>query len=159
MIIQKSYKFYAAHRNALLDDKCRNLHGHRYGVQVQFQVQRDGHLTTLFSNFDDKVEPHLLEQYDHAMLIDRHDPLFPFLKMYEESTGDRLKLKILDFPTTVENIAFQLFTELTDFGFDVFSINVKETDSSEFIYTRADWIDDSRRTAELKQAQAKLEKV
>lgn len=33
MIIQKDYKFYAAHRNETLKDKCSNLHGHRYGLR------------------------------------------------------------------------------------------------------------------------------
>ena len=45
MLIQKDYKFYAAHRNEELHDKCRNLHGHRYGVScfftpMGFQLQR-----------------------------------------------------------------------------------------------------------------------
>ena len=42
MIIQKQYKFYAAHRNETLQDKCRNLHGHRYGLRCHFEVERDG---------------------------------------------------------------------------------------------------------------------
>ena len=41
MIIQKEYKFYAAHRNEELTDKCRNLHGHRYGVTCFFEVRTD----------------------------------------------------------------------------------------------------------------------
>lgn len=42
MIIQKDYKFYAAHRNEELQDKCRNLHGHRYGINCFFEVERTG---------------------------------------------------------------------------------------------------------------------
>ena len=37
MIIQKDYRFYAAHRNEELTDKCRNLHGHRYGIRCLFE--------------------------------------------------------------------------------------------------------------------------
>ena len=48
MIIQKQYKFYAAHRNETLQDKCSNLHGHvivivefiKVGVWVQRIVGR-----------------------------------------------------------------------------------------------------------------------
>ncbi|MCO6458731.1 MAG: 6-carboxytetrahydropterin synthase, partial [Pirellulaceae bacterium] len=47
MLIRKEYKFYAAHRNEELSDKCRNLHGHRYGVTCFFEVERTGALTTL----------------------------------------------------------------------------------------------------------------
>ena len=49
MIIQKNYKFYAAHRNELLTDKCSNLHGHRYGLRCFFDVQRTGAISTLFA--------------------------------------------------------------------------------------------------------------
>ena len=79
MIIQKEYKFYAAHRNAELTDKCSNLHGHRYGITCFFEVQRTGALTTLFADFDDKIEPFLKREYDHGMLIHVADPLFETL--------------------------------------------------------------------------------
>lgn len=157
MIIRKSYKFYAAHRNPQLDDKCRNLHGHRYGISVSFRVKRSGSYTTLFNDFDSKIEPHLKQNYDHAMLVDRHDPLFPYLKMYEEATGDTLRLNLFDYPTTVENIAYKLFSEFTDMGFDVAEINVQETDTSEFLYTREDWISDQRRVTELAQPRSEAD--
>ena len=59
MIIQKEYKFYAAHRNETLQDKCSNLHGHRYGLKCFFEVERKGDITTLFGDFDAKIEPWL----------------------------------------------------------------------------------------------------
>ena len=48
MMIQKEYRFYAAHRNEELHDKCRNLHGHRYGMTCFFEVERTGSYSTLF---------------------------------------------------------------------------------------------------------------
>ena len=59
MIIRKEYKFYAAHRNETLRDKCSNLHGHRDGVSCLFEVERDGEISTLFGTFDDRMEPWL----------------------------------------------------------------------------------------------------
>lgn len=159
MIIQKQYKFYAAHRNALLNDKCRNLHGHRYGITIEFQVERSGHISTLFADFDEKVEPHLRDLYDHSTLIDENDPLLAFLRMYEEATDDRLKLNIFPFPTTVENLAFKLFSEITEFGFTIHALKVRETDTSEIVYSREDWISDLRRVTELDQPRTKAEMV
>lgn len=52
MIIQRQYKFYAAHRNETLQDKCGNLHGHRCGVRCHFEVERDGEISTLLGDFD-----------------------------------------------------------------------------------------------------------
>ena len=144
MIIQKEYKFYAAHRNEELTDKCRNLHGHRYGITCFFEVERTGALTTLFGDFDAVIEPFLKEKYDHGMLISIHDPLYQTLLDHQGRTGEQFKLRTFTAPTTVENLAHQLFTEITDMGFRLDRIEVRETDSSVVIYTREDWVADNR---------------
>ena len=159
MIIKKEYKFYAAHRNAQLSDKCRNLHGHRYGIVVHFEVERDGALSTLFGDFDAKIEPHLKEHYDHGLLIDVNDPLFPYLQSYVEETGDALRFNKFDVPTTVENLAYKLFCEFTEFGFRIERVEVRETDTSVISYTREDWIADSRRAATLAEAPTRIESL
>jgi 6-pyruvoyltetrahydropterin/6-carboxytetrahydropterin synthase len=144
MIIQKDYKFYAAHRNEELTDKCRNLHGHRYGVRCFFEVERTGALTTLFADFDEQIEPFLKREYDHGMLIHVNDPLYKTLLEHTRRTGETLKLKCFDAPTTVENLCRQLFTEITNMGFRLNRIEVRETDSSVVEYTREDWVADER---------------
>ena len=144
MIIQKQYKFYAAHRNQQLQDKCRNLHGHRYGITCFFEVERTGSLTTLFCDFDDKIEPFLKTEYDHGMMIHKADPLYETLKQHMQRTGEKLKLKIFPRPTTVENLAHQLFTEITEMGFRLNRLEVRETDTSVVCYTREDWVSDNR---------------
>jgi 6-pyruvoyltetrahydropterin/6-carboxytetrahydropterin synthase len=144
MIIQKEYKFYAAHRNQELADKCRNLHGHRYGVTCFFEVERTGALSTLFADFDAKIEPLLKQNYDHAMLIHNADQLYETLCWHMERTGESLRMKVFDAPTTVENLAYQLFSEITEFGFRLQRIDVRETDTSVVSYTREDWVEDSR---------------
>jgi 6-pyruvoyltetrahydropterin/6-carboxytetrahydropterin synthase len=144
MIIQKEYKFYAAHRNETLRDKCSNLHGHRYGLTCHFEVERDGDISTLFGAFDDKVDPWLKEAYDHGMLINVNDPLYETLQDHCRRTGEHLKLKLFHGPTSVENLAWMLFTEITGMGFRLSHIEVRETDSSVITYTREDWIQDNR---------------
>jgi 6-pyruvoyltetrahydropterin/6-carboxytetrahydropterin synthase len=139
MIIQKDYKFYAAHRNEELNDKCRNLHGHRYGVRCFFQVQRTGSYSTLFGDFDAKIEPLIKDEYDHGMLINVHDPLFETLCQHTARTGEVFKLKLFQEPTSVENLAFRLFTEITELGFPLVRLEIRETDSSVVSYTRDDW--------------------
>ena len=150
MIIQKQYKFYAAHRNETLQDKCRNLHGHRYGVKCHFEVERDGEISTLFGDFDEKIEPWLKEHYDHGMLIHADDPLYETLLQHMARTGELLKLKVMDGPTSVENLCHLLFTEITQMGFRLGLLEVQETDTSIISYTRQDWIADSRHFARRK---------
>lgn len=145
MVIEKSYKFYAAHRNEDLDDKCRNLHGHRYGIRCVFRVQRRGSISTLFGDFDSRIEPFLKREYDHAMLIHVNDPLYDALSEYMRRTGDLLRLKRFDEPTSVENLAHRLFTEISAMGFHLETLEVQETDTSTVVYTREDWMADNRR--------------
>ena len=144
MIIRKEYKFYAAHRNEELDDKCRNLHGHRYSLRCFFEVKRQGAISTLFEDFDCKIEPFLKAEYDHGMLINANDTLYDTLCDHMRRTGEDLKLKVFNAPTSVENLAHRLFTEITQMGFRLNRLEVRETDSSVVIYTREDWIADNR---------------
>lgn len=144
MIIRKTYKFYAAHRNETLTDKCRNLHGHRYGVTCFFEVERDGDISTLFSDFDAVIEPFLKERYDHGMLIHVEDTLYATLRDHMERTGELFKLNVFSRPTSVENLAHKLFTEITEFGFRLAKLEIQETDTSVVEYTRSDWVNDNR---------------
>ena len=144
MIIQKEYKFYAAHRNEELTDKCNNLHGHRYGITCSFEVERTGALSTLFADFDRKILPFLKSEYDHSMMIHVQDPLYDTLVGHMQRTGEKLKLKKFCRPTTVENLAHELFTEITEMGFRLNRLDVRETDTSVVSYTREDWVFDNR---------------
>lgn len=145
MIIEKEYKFYAAHRNEEMTDKCRNLHGHRYNVRFRFEVQRTCSYSTLFSEFDQKIEPFLKAEYDHGMLINVHDSLYETLMDHMERTGETLKLKTFTVPTSVENLAHKLFSEVKAMGFSVLELELRETDTSVLVYNRQDWLADERR--------------
>ena len=142
MIIRKKYKFYAAHRNEDLHDKCSNIHGHRYGVICFFEVERTGSISTLFSDFDAKIEPYLKSNYDHAMLINVNDPLYLTLCDHMKRTGEDFRFKKFNEPTSVENLSWHLFSEITAMGFILAKIEVKETDSSVFVYSKQDWLND-----------------
>ena len=142
MIIRKKYKFYAAHRNEDLHDKCRNIHGHRYGIICSFEVERNGSISTLFSDFDAKIEPFLKSYYDHAMLINVNDPLYLTLCDHMKRTGEDFRFKKFNEPTSVENLSWHLFGEITAMGFILVQLEVKETDSSVFVYSKQDWLND-----------------
>jgi 6-pyruvoyltetrahydropterin/6-carboxytetrahydropterin synthase len=142
MIIRKEYKFYAAHRNEDLHDKCSNIHGHRYGIICFFEVERTGSISTLFSDFDAKIEPYLKSNYDHAMLINVNDPLYLTLCDHMKRTGEGFRFKKFNEPTSVENLSWHLFSEITAMGFILSKIEVKETDSSVFVYSKQDWLND-----------------
>ncbi|MFN9035051.1 MAG: hypothetical protein ACK5YO_02055, partial [Planctomyces sp.] len=61
-----------------------------------------------------------------------------------------LKMKLFNGPTSVENLAWMLFTEVTDMGFRLAQLEIRETDTSVISYTREDWIRDNRLFASLR---------
>ena len=121
-------------------------HGHRYEVPPVFPGSRGRvPFQRCSGHFDDKIEPFLKREYDPGLLIHVHDPLYEALRDYMESSGDTLKLKRFDAPTSVENLAHQLFSEISAMGFRLERLEVQETDTSTVVYTRRDWIAYNRR--------------
>ena len=62
-------------------------------------------------------------------------------------TGETFRLKVIDRPTSVENLCHFLFPEITRMGFHLAVLEVEETDTSVIRYTREDWIVDNRHFA------------
>ena len=150
MRIEREYHFYAAHRNQSLGDKCYNLHGHRYGITVVIQPQRTtAGVTMLFGDIDKHVEP-LIRQYDHALMIDRSDPLHDLLATENQlvdgteppNTGKaRLNVVVFEEETSAENLARRFFVSLLEKSLPLVEVRVRETDRSVVIYD----MDDHRR--------------
>lgn len=136
--IERKYHFYAAHRNELLNDKCRNIHGHTYYVTVELGYPSTGAagVTMLFSEIDKVVEP-IVKQFDHGFIIHSKDPLYPVLTKYIGEQKDPLKLLVLPCPTSVENLARVLWEQIKeqcDFyklgGVTNLAVSVQETNSA-----------------------------
>jgi 6-pyruvoyltetrahydropterin/6-carboxytetrahydropterin synthase len=66
-----------------------------------------------------------------------------------ERTGECFRLKKFTVPTSVENLCHQLFTEITEMGFRLNRLEIRETDTSVVEYTREDWVADNRHFARL----------
>ena len=109
----------------------------------------------MFADFDDKIDPFLKSEYDHGILIHVNDPLYDSLVEHTRRTGEQLKMKRFQRPTTVENLAHLLFTEITDLGFCLERIEVRETDTSVLSYMRDNWVEDNRHFAQ-QRAEQKL---
>lgn len=134
-ILEKDYHFYAAHRNETLNDKCRNIHGHTYYVTVfmVFPALGEDGLTMLFQKADDIIVP-IIQTLDHGMLINANDPLLAYLAKYMEDTGDKLKLNLMQGPTSLENVCKYLFNTIKKAGLPVEQIKIRETTTSTISY-------------------------
>ena len=116
MIIQKTYKFYAAHRNEELSDKCRNLHGHRYALEISLggalldaPGDPEHGMVLDFHHAKRIAKTHIVDPWDHAFLVYKHDTqVVDFLASIPEH-----KTVILDNVPTVEVLAATAFSILT----------------------------------------------
>jgi 6-pyruvoyl-tetrahydropterin synthase len=143
MQVKKEYKFYYGHRNQELVDKCFRPHGHDAHIFITFNVKRTGSISTLFGDFDSKFEPLFKNDFDHRFLIDSSDPLLHYLQQFERDRNEDLGLKIIPYPSSVENVCRYIFSESKDFGFDIEKIEYQETRTSTIIYTKKDFLEDS----------------
>ena len=66
--ITRKYHFYAGHRNEKLKDKCFNLHGHTYHIEMTFDLSYDPYsgITMLFNDIDKLVYP-IIDELDHSL--------------------------------------------------------------------------------------------
>lgn len=134
--IKRKYHFYAAHRNEKLTDKCRSLHGHQYNIEVDLEFKRiedgicidDQGDKCTFAYIDSIINP-IIESMDHAILINKHDPLLKYLKLFEEEQNEKMKMVIFDDVTSVENLSILLFGRIYPF-LPIKAIHVQETKSS-----------------------------
>lgn len=148
VLIKKEFHFYAAHRNHKLTDKCFSLHGHRYGVSIFYGAKRtNDNVTIPFSAFS-VAENYFVKKWDHAHIIDKADPLLPYLQqfiegdLHEVENGPHQKLVILDRPASVENMCFEIFHDMVKLGYPIILLEIKETDSSTVCYDGEDYEND-----------------
>lgn len=125
MTITKHFKFYAAHRNEEIGGKCASIHGHRYGIALTIEEPRNGSITMLFDEIEQRAKP-LLDRLDHSLLLHTGDPARDTLL----ASGACCRVYEVPFPTSAENMAEHLLAELQRAGLNVVELALQETDTS-----------------------------
>lgn len=123
--ITKHFKFYAAHRNEEIGGKCASIHGHRYGIAVTVQESRNGSVTMLFEDIEKHVKP-LVDLLDHSLLLHIDDPAREDLLR----SGACCRVYEVPFPTSAENMAEHILSQLVATGLNVVELSLQETDTS-----------------------------
>ncbi len=115
MLITRKFEFDAGHRISTHQSQCRNLHGHRYVLEVTIS---GGIITDLgapeqgmvmdFSRVKHVIREALVDQWDHAFLVYAGDTrVLEFLQSLEEH-----KTVVLEVQPTAENLALIVFDRL-----------------------------------------------
>lgn len=125
MEIKTVLDFDAAHRLMLHKGLCRNLHGHRWRVEVSYggEVTDETGMVMDFTIFKDKVKQ-VLNAYDHACILNNKDvKLINFLK------EEKFRLVLVDGEPTSENLCNRIYWELRKVGLDAITkITIYETE-------------------------------
>lgn len=107
--ITKKFKFEAAHFLPNHDGKCRNLHGHSYGLDITIKGDlitsgpKEG-MVMDFTDLSNVVKEEIINKWDHCCLND-----------------------VVSFVPTSENLASEVFSVLKSKGLNVSRVRLSET--------------------------------
>lgn len=115
LTITRKLEFDAGHRIPDHKSQCRNLHGHRYtleitlvGAVIREEGSSDNGMIMDFSDVKSLAKQHLVDVWDHAFLVYEKDTA---LREFLESIPDH-KTVVIDSIPTVENLAQTAFNIL-----------------------------------------------
>lgn len=136
LTMTKRLEFDAGHRLVGHESKCRNLHGHRYAVEVTLELVKD--LDDVGRIVDFSVVKQMLggwidETLDHAFIVNAADPLLAIIA----ADGKHV---VVPFEPTAENLAMWIFgvasSLLNDDRMHVSQLKLWETPTSSAEVTR-----------------------
>jgi 6-pyruvoyltetrahydropterin/6-carboxytetrahydropterin synthase len=117
LTITRKLEFDAGHRIPDHKSQCRNLHGHRYtleitlvGAVIEEEGSSDNGMIMDFSDVKALAKRHLVDVWDHAFLAYEKDTV---VREFLDSIPGH-KTVIIDRIPTVENLAKTAFSILTD---------------------------------------------
>ncbi len=89
--VTKSYRdLPAAHRQPNHDGHCRLIHGHNWGFDITFGcILTDENGFVIDVGKMGPVRDFLLQNFDHALLLNSNDPELPFLRQHLAGGRDR----------------------------------------------------------------------
>lgn len=135
-ILKTEHSFDSAHFLANYEGKCKNIHGHRWKVEIEVQSEtliKDGQLAGMVVDFGDlkKDVKAMVDYYDHALIIEQNT-------MKEETlnclNNDGFKIIEVNFRPTAENFAAFFFKTMKDKGYNVRRSTVYETPTNSAVY-------------------------
>jgi 6-pyruvoyltetrahydropterin/6-carboxytetrahydropterin synthase len=115
LTITKRLEFDAGHRIPQHKSQCRNLHGHRYALEITLQgepvddpTSSDHGMLMDFSDVKAIAKEHLVDKWDHAFIVFEDDTLIRDL--LEKIPGH--KTVVVDRVPTAENLVAIAFETL-----------------------------------------------
>lgn len=128
-ILKTQESFDSAHFLRGYDGKCRNIHGHRWKVEVQVssaELCEDGQYREMVVDFK-KLKEDLKEEvdyFDHTLIIEKGTLKSKTLEALKE---EEFIVREVDFRPTAEKFAGYFYEKMSNRGYSVKMISVYET--------------------------------
>ena len=121
--------FDSAHFLSGYEGKCRNLHGHRWKLEVTVsseELVREGQIRGMIVDFGElkKDVKNLADEFDHCLIIEKGTLKE---KTMEVLTEEEFKIIQVDFRPTAENFARYFYERMQKAGYKVSLVNVYDT--------------------------------
>lgn len=121
--------FDSAHFLAGYTGKCRNIHGHRWTVEIEagdVRLIKEGKNRDMVVDFSDLKEAlrEKTEELDHCLIIEKNSLKEATLKALHD---EEFKIIELPFRPTAENLAEYFYNYMQDKGYKVLQVSVYET--------------------------------
>lgn len=144
MIITKEVEIDMGHRLPNHKGRCRNPHGHRYKIEVGIggPLNEDGMIID-FSLLKEFMNKEIDETLDHGFMISSDDE---YIELFMEMKNNGLKIVVVDFIPTAENMAKWLFDKLKEqvMPLELIHVKVWETPTAAAIYTAGDTLNENK---------------
>lgn len=150
MLISKTIEIDMGHRVPNHKSKCRNIHGHRWKIEVGVDdkvISESGRpdegMVIDFGDVKELMMKAFDEPFDHGFMMYKDDP---FVEIFEELRGEHSqKIIFTDFIPTSENLAAYFFELISPMlqgrGIALEHVKIWETPNSTSIFTRKNWLD------------------
>lgn len=128
-ILKTEGYFDSAHFLWKYDGKCKNIHGHRWKVEIMVSSESlcdEGQCRGMVVDFGDLKEDleKLVNELDHSFIIEKNSLKKETIEVLE---SEGFELKVVDFRPTAENFAKYFYDKMTELGYKVNMATIYET--------------------------------
>lgn len=110
MNLELKYHFDAAHRLETHQGLCKNVHGHRWDVEVRIEGALPDLSTGIIIDFGDIKK--IINEFDHSIILKRCPENEQLIKVIEEM---ELRNIIIPFSPTAENISTMIHSNIVNY--------------------------------------------
>lgn len=148
MLITKEIEIDMAHRVCFHKSKCRNLHWHRYKIEVGVDDKiidtygsSDYGMVIDFSDLKAVMIEELDDRFDHGAVFFKEDPYVSLLEsIIHLNDQNPYKMHFVDFMPTAENLCKYWYNilepKLKGFNIAIAHVKIWETPTSTAVYTK-----------------------